>query len=478
MDHIYPEFQIFENFFTGDAVSAFNRDALLGVQSVHQEVKNPAEIATLFDGAIVYAKGARLMLMLIRAMGWGEFCKGIRDYFEKFAYKNTVGDDLWAALKPYADFDPHQMMHAFIDRPGYPVLNLKGSSYTQKRFLLDAPMEKSDWPLPAITDDMSGYYLINLSDSDFQAALGRFDDLGLEQKLRLLLDRNLLARTDLVSAASLAPLAMKFRRDHSAAVWRLVSGIIGNLKIYFDPDSPEEKNFHAYIQSLITPKLEEIGIADREDSRDENLIRLRATLLSLALESKDAEVLHKLEGLYHADPEKMPAEIREFILVAALLHDPGLIDDYLHKYQTIADPDVKFDYLFAGTESDDKHVLDKMLALLDRPDVVKPQDQAFLFIYLFRNPHSRDRAFEWLEQNWETVRQREGDKSLETYPRCLAGVIRTNKNYRRWQDFFLPMKDDPALSRAIEIGEREIAARLKLIETDQTAVFEAIRALE
>ena len=69
---------------------------------MHQEVHDPEEIVTLFDGAIVYAKGARLMLMLIRLMGWEEFCKGIHEYFEKYKYENTVGDNLWACLKPYA----------------------------------------------------------------------------------------------------------------------------------------------------------------------------------------------------------------------------------------------------------------------------------------------------------------------------------------------------------------------------------------
>ena len=118
VDHIHPEYKIFEGFFTGDCFAALTRDAYSGVQSVHQEVSDPAEIATLFDSAIVYSKGARLMLMLIRAMGWENFCRGIADYFHKYEYKNTVGDDLWNALKPYAEFDPHKLMHAYTWIPG------------------------------------------------------------------------------------------------------------------------------------------------------------------------------------------------------------------------------------------------------------------------------------------------------------------------------------------------------------------------
>jgi aminopeptidase N len=90
VDAIYPEFQIFEGFYTGEARMALERDACSDVQSVHQEVKEPAEIATLFDSAIVYAKGARLMLMLIRLMGWEQFCKGVADYFDKYKYQKRV----------------------------------------------------------------------------------------------------------------------------------------------------------------------------------------------------------------------------------------------------------------------------------------------------------------------------------------------------------------------------------------------------
>ena len=191
VDYIHPEYKIFEGFFTGDALAALRRDCLSGVQSVHQDVNDPAEIATLFDPAIVYAKGARLMLMVIRAMGWKDFCKGISDYFREHQYQNTVGDDLWQALNKYADFDVKKMMHAFIERPGYPVI----TEGKQRRFLLDGEMSEEEWPIAEILEDMSGHYILNLTDAEFKERLARFDDLDLEEKLRLLIDRDLVSKT-------------------------------------------------------------------------------------------------------------------------------------------------------------------------------------------------------------------------------------------------------------------------------------------
>ena len=469
VDYIHPEYKIFEGFFTGDSYAALMRDAYKDVQSVHQDVSDPAEIATLFDGAIVYSKGARLMLMLIRLMGWEDFCKGIRDYFKKYQYQNTVGDDLWASLKPYAKFDPDKLMHAFIDKPGYPVI----TDGRQKRFLLDGLMPEESWPLPEINEDMTGHYVLNLSDDEFKVRLAEFDKLGLEEKVRLLIDRNLLAKTDLVSAASLIPLLSKFKNENSAAVWNIILSIVSNLKIFFEPDSAEERKFKQFVGELVADKLKEVGLTTRKDD-DENTIRLRAVLLALDFYAETSENLQALAKMYSKDYEKLDPEIREDIIDAKLYMDPEIIDEYIAEYQKIADPELKFELLFAGTISKDEKVLDKMLKLLSEPEIVKPQDQTHLFIYLYRNPKSREKAYRWLTENWGYVKDLVGDKSLDSYPRYMANVIRTEKEYKEWQDFFKPMQDNLALARAIKIGENEIKARLKLIAADQKDVYAII----
>ena len=90
-DYLYPEYHIWQDFFTSDCLAALRRDCLPGVQSVQQAVHDPAEISTLFDASIVYAKGARLVLMLIRLLGEPQFDQGIRYYFDQYKYHNTTG---------------------------------------------------------------------------------------------------------------------------------------------------------------------------------------------------------------------------------------------------------------------------------------------------------------------------------------------------------------------------------------------------
>ena len=474
VDAIYPEYKIFEGFLTGDCYLALTRDAYSGVQSVHQEVRDPAEIATLFDGAIVYAKGARLMLMVVRAMGWKNFCKGISEYFEKYQYKNTVGDDLWQVLSRYADFDVKKMMHAFIDKPGYPVIM---DDKSQKRFLVDGPLVDESWPIPEILEDMSGHYVINLTDAEFAEKLEKFDELGLEEKIRLLIDRSLIAKTDLADSASLLPLVMKFQNEDSAAVWGIVLSIVSALKIFFEPGSESEKRFKKFVGRLVAPKLKEIGLVTRKDD-DENTIRLRAILLGLDFYAETEDNLRELAGMYDEDYVKLDAEIREDILDAKLYFEPSVIDDYLKAYQEIAEPELKFELLFAGTLSKNDEVLDKMMALLEQPEIVKPQDQTHLFVYLYRNPRIRMKVFEWMAQHWEDVKQMVGDKSLDDYPRYTANVARTEAEYKAWCKFFGPKRDDAALARAIQVGKKEIEAKLKLIRDDKDGVLKALDDFE
>lgn len=479
VDFIHPEYKIFESFFTGDCVAALVRDAYRGVQSVHQEVREPSEIATLFDGAIVYAKGARLMLMLIRLMGWENFCKGLKDYFEEFKYQNTVGDDLWRALSKYADFEPKKLMHAFIDKPGYPVVtNLEGDflKFSQKRFLLDGGSEEGEWPLPEIFEDMSGHYVLNLSDEEFSARLFEFEKLGLEEKLRLLIDRDLITRAGIRSAASLVLLLIKFKDSDSGAVWNKLSGLVANLGVYFDEDSEEEKVLKEFVFKVVDKKLSEVGLVTREGD-DANMLKLRANLMGLDYFAEDEERLRELAEMYRDDYREMDNEIRDDILDAKVYLEPSVVSEFLEKYKKINDPDVKFDYSSAACGVRDEKEIEKLVDLLGDFEMVKPQDQLYLFVYLYRNHKARKRAFSWLRENWEVVKKTGGEKTLSDYPTIIGHLARTEEELGWFIEFFGPMREDSAVSRAIEIGEREIRARVELIKKYKDEVFEELRDL-
>lgn len=466
-DAIHPEYHIWESFFTGDCVAALYRDALKGVQSVQQPVSSPEEIATLFDGAIVYAKGAHLMFMLIRLIGEDQFFTGICEYFQKHQYQNTTGDDLWAALQPHADFDVKEFMHAWLSQPGYPAI--ENATQEQHRFLLDDSTDDTVWPLPHIKDDMSGHYLIHLSDEEFTQKLNNFDNLSLEQKLRLITDRTLLSRTQLVDSSSLLDILPHFQNETSHAVWSAVLMAISDLKLFFEPESPEEQKYRQYLLKLIQSQLTRLGFSKRPDDTD-NDIHLRNIIIGIASYTEDPDIIHRLASLYQDDLSKIDPELRGHIITAKLWESEEIFDALLKQYCATSDPSIRADLLSALTDSRNSSQLDTLVSLLKKPDVVRPQDHLHFYIFLRGNHRSHHQAFQWLRENWDYVCQLTGDKSLEDYPRYSSRGIRTQAEAQQYHDFFDPMKTNPALSRAIKIAADEIKARLNLIATDTAKV--------
>lgn len=467
IDKIHPEYNIWEEFFTGSCLSALSRDALPGVQAVQQPVNDPEEISTLFDAAIVYAKGAHLMLMLMRLIGEEKFFKGISDYFKKHAYKNTKGDDLWSALQPYADFNVKEFMHAWISQPGYPYI----TDGNAQRFLLSGETDETTWPLPEITDDMSGHYILNLSGPEFEEALGKFADLSLEQRLRLLIDRMLLSKTPLVSSSSLLDLLPKFKNEVSVSVWSILLSITTTLRLFFPPESEEEGKYKNFLIDFITPNLTRLGISPKSEESDNDL-RLRSIILSLALYSEHAPTLEALAELYDEDALKIHPEIRDYVIIANFrLNEAEMFDKYLKLYQTTSDPELKFSYLLSIVSAKLPENIEKLFPLLEKPEIVKPQDHLYLYIYLRRNHRTKEKALDWLIENWDYTVKITGEKSIEDYPRYTAGTIYEKAESEKFFAFFNKMKDSPVLKRTLAVAKTEIDSRLKLIATDQADVL-------
>lgn len=482
-DALYPDFQIWQKFFTSDCVSALRRDAIPGVQSIHQEVNSPAEIATLFDSAIVYAKGARLVLMLIRLMTPEQFDLGLHDYFTKHQYQNTVGDDLWAALQPYADFDVKTFMDTWISQPGFPSIShvqLAGNAQPsaspatpanqQTVFSIGGPVnQETTWPLPAVFDDMSGHYLLNWTDSEFVERLAHFDDFSLEQKLRLLIDRSLLSKTPAVPSVSLFGLLPKFATETSGAIWDIVADLIANLKVFCPPESENESNFQSYLRNLLAARFATLDFGPIDDP---DALRLRDILLGLALYSRDTNTTKRLVELYQPDLSAIDSELRSAVLIAKLRTDEATaFDHYLGVYRSTSDPELKADLLYVtASQVHEPAHLKTMLDLLEQPSVVRLQDHLYLFVYLLRNPHASAKAFDWLLSHWDYVERVTGDKSIESYPRAVASIIRTPAEAEKFFAFFDAHQDDSAINRTINMAHTEVSARLSLIADDTPAV--------
>ncbi len=466
-DKIRPELHAWEDFYLTAVLQSLQRDSLPGVQPVKVDVENVEDISNLFDGAIVYGKGSHLLLMLMRTMGEANFFSGLKDYFAVHQYDNTTANDLWDALTPHADFDVKEFMTPWLTQSGFPVIN----DGIQSRFLITGETDESQYPIMKQTDDLSGHYIIKLSDEELAKKLTQVSSLNLEQKLRLLIDRRLLAKTDYVSSASLLPLISAFANETNACIWDLIAAIVSDLKVFFDPKTKEKDNYKAFVRKLATPNYLRLGVMPRaEDSYDD--IELRSTIMGMMLFAGDPDYIKAVEQAYlDKNIEEVDADLRWIVGATLIRNHDKLCAEYFELYKETPDSALKRDLVDAITMTKNHNTALGLFAHL-KDGTVRTQDRLSFYLRLLRNYLVKNEALDWLFENWDWVYQDEGDKTIPEYPRYAANYIRKPEEAEKYKQFFNQHKDENILKRDIAIAYSEIDARLALITSDQAAVFD------
>ncbi len=149
---------------TGDQIllrteGALRSDSLTNTHPIDADVRNPDEVAQIFD-EISYGKGASILRMIENYVGEEKFRDGIRIYLKRYQYGNAMGSDLWSCIEEASGMPISRIMEAWIKRKGYPFITAsrEGSRVLlkQQRFILDGKPKKETWPIPVTYRDLSG----------------------------------------------------------------------------------------------------------------------------------------------------------------------------------------------------------------------------------------------------------------------------------------------------------------------------------
>jgi aminopeptidase N len=88
-----------------------------------------------------------------------------------------------------------------------------------------------------------------------------------------------------------------------------------------------------------------------------------------------------------------------------------------------------------------------------------------------RNKYSRELTWDWLVSNWDWVIENfGGSKSYDDFARYSAAFMNSEELLQKYKDFFEPKLDDISLKRTIQIGIKEIQARVDWRERDEQAI--------
>ena len=484
VDAIEPSWNIFEDFQTTGVPHALQRDATDGVQSVHMEVNHPDEINTLFDSAIVYAKGSRLMHMLRRWLGDEAFAKGLKAYFEKHQYNNTIGRDLWNALSDASGKDVSSFMDTWLEQPGYPVVSAEVVDDTlilsQKQFFIGEHEDKGRlWEIPLNTNwkglpdtlseerieipnysqlaaENKGALRLNTANTahyitDYQGQLldqllEEFANLDTVSKLQILQERRLLAESGRISYASLVALLDLVEKE----------------------------------ESFLIAQAKSLGFDAKDGESDEDEM-VRQTALSYLIQADYQPAVLAAASVFQAHKENIesiPASVRGLVLINQMKQEDSLtlVEDYVNAYVTTNDSNFRRQLTQAVSYLKNQEGLDYVLSQLKDKHVVKPQDLYLWYMNFLSKSFAQETVWNWAKDNWDWIKAAlGGDMSFDSFVNIPASIFKTQERLDQYIAFFEPQTSDKALERNILMGIKTIAARVNLIEKEKAAVESALK---
>ncbi len=507
-DRLHPDWQQWESFAIGRILSCAQRDVYKDVQPVALAVKQPDEISSLFDPAIVYGKGSRLLSMLYDYIGEEAFRSGLKHYFRQHAYQNTTRHDLWQALGKSSHHDIEKLMTPWLTQSGTPKVTVKRQAsklqLTQQRFLLDGEDTESLWPIPLLAntelqrpvlDSRSSEQTLAVAETpilnvhgsshfitDYRDVADRHNfqakivDRSVDSQTRInfLSDALLLNRLGDYPMADCLDLIRRCDQEPRSAVWSLLMLGVSQAQTLVDGDQKLESQLRSFRSNLAESWFNKLGWIDQK-ADDPNIVHLRTTALALSIAGENQVAVEQALKNFTAagSVENLPAEQRAMVAGAAVrFGKPAVIGQLMKEYVTSPNPDVQESITIALCSTRDVKVAARIIKWgLGEAGIVRPQDIAHWFAYLLRNRYSRELAWQWLVDSWDRLIEHfGGSKYMEYFVWYSSGPLSTPDWQQRHREFFEPKLELPALKRNLQIAFAEIEARVAWRQREEKAL--------
>lgn len=321
----YPEWNIWADFVVTSLQEALHLDSLRSSHPIEVPVKSANEINQIFD-AISYEKGCSVLRMISVHLGEDVFLKGIRDYLQKFAYRNTTTDDLWNCLSAASGKPVTEVVAPWTREIGYPVLSVSedtiGNTVTvaQNRFLRTGDVTPEDdnivYPVilglrtearvdhsmvmterEIILDVPAGsFFKLNadhpsayrtLYSPEILARLGSAAQEGrmsIEDRTGMVADVAALTAAGYTKTSTFLTLAQSFKDETSFFVWKELIAGLGEISLaWMFQDKAVTEGLRTFRRELVTPIARRLGTKITEedghvDQQLKDLIMLSAAM--------------------------------------------------------------------------------------------------------------------------------------------------------------------------------------------------------
>lgn len=505
IDHFFPEWRTWEQFNGSEQAVAFTRDSLAVVQAVRQRVNHPDELHSLFDPAIVYAKGSCLIRMLQEFVGAEAFQNGLQTYMKRHKYGNAAADDLWHALEAASGKDVRTFMLPWLTQPGHPLVHVEvngpHASLTQQRFFAnpEAPTDTAIWPVPLLSEQFSeqsfstphlgsvlpdGLPLLNKGGGGFYhtkyeprhlAALSQKvadNSLAPIDRQTLLADALQLTRGGQYATSDLLELLSHYHQETSYAVWQSIGSAVEGLKIVVDADPDIMPKLRRYIISLASLQYKRLGWQPKKDEPYYDEL-LRPTVVGLMAYAQHPEATAHALALFDAAKtvKDIPAHVRTTVMAAAV-RERGIsaYERLLAWYEETPSAEERVDICAGISGLQDPAIARQAVALFTGKSI-RRQDLRYWFVYFMRNPYARQVGWEWMVSHWDWIeKQFKNGHEYGDFPKYSAMGLCRPEELATYKAFFEPKMGEIELARLIAQGIDDVSIRVQWRGRDAVSV--------
>ena len=453
MDSLYPQYLTHLSL---PQDGAFTADGRTTAKAIRRDVRDEAEV---LDGiGLNYAKGHSILSMIEEFIGPEPMQQGIRDYMQRFAWKNTVDDDLWSALGKASKQDIKAVAGDYLAQPGYAIVSFAAQgmvsqkryhSYGQEapeleweiplnvKYKMDDKVQQASFMLtekqsamPAISEAQwifpdsggSGYYRWQVAPEHVLALLDDIGELNGREKIALLSNSRALLDAGEASVADHFRVLEAVSKDENPIVFLSVleeAKVIGETII----DQQTLPMFSNYVERMMTPWFKRIGLETRPDD-SEAVIRLRPRLLrTLGQFSDNAEVIAAAADLarqYLKQEGEVDSNLAvEALRVTAIHGDDRVATEYLDAYER--SEDANFKTVLLRTMYFTEPVTTKRILDFTQSDLVSSGDSLGPIYFLFYANKVHAPLYDWLDQNFDAVLEKAPDNSRMFLPQVTGG---------------------------------------------------------
>ena len=457
VDAFRPEWDRWTSFGV-DRASAMVVDALGSTRPIEFPVKDPSEAEQMFD-SLTYQKGAGVLRMLEQYLGAEAFREGIAAYIAKHSYGNTETTDLWDALEEATGEPVRATMDTWIYQGGHPLVSVESDGATlvveQHRFRFRSDGEDASlWQVPIVlraegpdgtqhkkvllagerdtirldapvsrvmlNDGGSGVYRTRYSADLMESLTADLGKLVPLERFTLVSDALATLQAGLTPVAQFIDLLRVVGTDEDdPSVWAAIIGALNWLERVTEPD--DRGHVWSFAARLLRPAFERLGWSPRAGESERGR-SLRANLISsLGTLGADEHVqtrAKELHASYLADRSTVDPDVAGALAtVVAFSGDATDYAEFLRRWRTPATPQEELRYLYALGDFQRLDLLERSLGLVLTE--VRSQNAPFLVSRCLGNRVGGERAWAWVKDNWDDIRQRFPENLID---RMLDGI--------------------------------------------------------